>query len=368
MTLRKATRRAVQALGAIRAGASIFARSIGGRSQLVTPGGTLAPLPALTLPESKVAQIERRIFSGSPTQALGPLVDISEVIGALPKHVSSEAQLDRLQTRILRNLLIQPASAPTAVRARPESRLKQRVAASLAVALLCTGLVGASTAAKPGQIAYPVKLQVEAIRLAFAGDPIAKARVHLSMAEERIREIRSVPATPSSWLLVETIGRLDGTILAAYDYLRRVAPSSELNSSLVMMLRVLRTQEKLLATMLESAPPSAAPRLVESLSLAQHLIVSIEPRLNAPNIAESLEGIPSRTSTFMPSSTRNSAKKQSGVSVERAAGSSASYQGDQGDHPADEDESEGTGGQQSCPIQQTGTPLDILRNMICPKS
>jgi hypothetical protein len=68
-----------------------------------------------------------------------------------------------------------------------------RFASAALVALLCvTGTAFASSGALPGSVLYPVKRAVEQVRMSTTPSPEAKAKLQVSFAAERLKELQAV--------------------------------------------------------------------------------------------------------------------------------------------------------------------------------
>lgn len=78
------------------------------------------------------------------------------------------------------------------------SFIKTRAAVPAVLALVfllgTAGTVAASGKARPGDLLFPIDQAVEGVRLAFAGDDIARVELKRQFAEERMEELRSLLA------------------------------------------------------------------------------------------------------------------------------------------------------------------------------
>lgn len=93
------------------------------------------------------------------------------------------------------SLLYARASAGSNVRTLPRRRVRRRVAALAAAAMLILGGAGAGFAAEgtiPGDALYPVNRGMERIDLAFARSDGARAETHLAHAANRLDEIEGL--------------------------------------------------------------------------------------------------------------------------------------------------------------------------------
>ncbi|MBE0480790.1 MAG: DUF4382 domain-containing protein [Dehalococcoidia bacterium] len=130
--------------------------------------------------------------------------------------VPSAARL-RMRARVMDKW--SPQQAPT----RPIWRIPAMfprwaaVAASLIILLLLSGIgtVSAAGGAIPGDSLYPVKTGMESIRLAFAFSEMAKADVHIDLAERRAEEIARLAENERPELIEATALRLESHLQVA---------------------------------------------------------------------------------------------------------------------------------------------------------
>jgi hypothetical protein len=123
---------------------------------------------------------------------LKPLLETAMALEATPAVQPSAAFKQATRARLLR---LQP---PAHTGARQRTRWLalggnlQYAATALILVLLCLALTGgvtyAASTSLPGSTLYPVKRAVEQIELALATTPDSQARVHMALADQRLKE------------------------------------------------------------------------------------------------------------------------------------------------------------------------------------
>ena len=186
-----------------------------------------------------------------------------------------------------------------------QRRLAGAVATLLLLLVLGSGMVWASDGSLPGDPLYRVKLATEQVRLTFAFSSMSKARLHVTLAEERVNEMVQLAERDKVGRMEELVQRLAShlekvgglaplpipvPVLAPAPAPARVGLEDESQPKLVTApgvpgtapgrdieeLRALleasaQRNLSLLEGILEKAPPQAKPALGSSLErLRQH--------------------------------------------------------------------------------------------------
>jgi hypothetical protein len=147
----------------------------------------------------KLDNIIKRIFdSGDARQAaLQSDNPVYRTVARLSDKAAQPQLTSTAKAQMLQQVL---DSMPTAIipKTKPESNVLHpsfwsglaKIAAGFVVAMLVAGLVAvpASADSLPGDALYPVKRQVEAVQVAIAFAPEARAEIHLNQAQTRLDE------------------------------------------------------------------------------------------------------------------------------------------------------------------------------------
>lgn len=160
---------------------------------------------------------------------------------------------------------------PFKVLARPRRRTVKLVAITLGASYLVTaGMAAASQDARAGDALYPVKLQIEAIRIAFAGSDADKARTYIEIAWDRLGSLRSEGSMEPGDISI-TAGEMDGAGLHALRLSQRT--SGETQTGLLGDVLALANQEQRVLEAMLSQPSQPA---VQSLSQSYEVARKIE--------------------------------------------------------------------------------------------
>lgn len=366
MSFFRATWRVVRAMELSRQGDQTAARLEAGRqAPLVDIGEALASLPAPRLSRDGMARIEGRIHQqlfGSSlviqrfVDAKGRIVQLAEPVLNMPPPPppsSTDEQTAKWERESIVRLL-QP-QITTRVDEAPAKRGQGRKAlASVAAVTLLFSIGLSALRARPGSLTYPLKLQVEALRLSLAGEPLNKAGVYMAISATRLRELERIDAGTTPWLTVETLGRMDAATIASFELLRSAPHGFHRTALLTSLAGLVTKQEFVLNWMLSNrASDLTGARVLGSLALAGDLASSIRQLLGLQT-ASAEASIPSDVSRSFTSAA--SARTNTIVSSTHATDASAP-EGSPDQHSGDP----GTDG--DCPAPQV-VP-DGFRDILC---
>lgn len=136
--------------------------------------------------------------------------------------------------------------------------------------LLSATVAAASQRSRAGEMLYPVKLQIEAIRLATAGSSADKARTYMAIAADRLQTLRDLGSMEAGNISV-TAGEMDGAGLHALRLSQKASKRTQ--SDLLGDLLALASQEKAVLSVLIERPSQAA---IDSLARSYTVAGRIE--------------------------------------------------------------------------------------------
>lgn len=209
------------------------------------------------VPSEYFAGVDRRTLEAvSPVHAASALDDVHLVGEVVPLRPVS-AERNGSSARPVR-----------ASRLRRYYRGATRALASVAAAAVLTGATAAAAEkADVGDFLYPVKLQVEAVRLALAPSALGKAEVSLSIASDRLGALRRMNAAAPAEFAIVT-GEMDGAGLRALALLTRAHPQPRRTVLLGALYELARSEQIVLERLMWAAPPEAAASIVRSFEVA----------------------------------------------------------------------------------------------------
>lgn len=255
----------------------------------------LEPAP---LSQSQIARIEaaifERAFPDSPGQdAWSALSGDSgtvlkqtrpKVEGPVPKEVFRKGHL-RLTGEFL------PQVSPSALEiieldsserpevhepdASPAPAKRSRRAIKLAALsvgatyVLSATLAAASEGSRAGEMLYPVKLQIEAIRIAIAPSGQDKAMTYMEIAADRLAILRDLRRMDAGNISI-TAGEMDGAGLHALRLSER-APTKVRSGLLADLLALAEQEQRALETLISRPTQPAAESLAQSYQVAQRI-------------------------------------------------------------------------------------------------
>lgn len=168
-------------------------------------------------------------------------------------------------------------------KARGFYRSSARALASVAaVALLAGSTAAAAEDAHVGDFLYPVKLQMEMVRLSLAPSGLAKADVFISIAADRLAALRRMKDATPGELAIAT-GEMDGAGLGALELLRDARPQPRRADLLRTLYGLARSQQRLLETLLWVSPPEAALSIARSFEVARRIELTTGTLLALPS-------------------------------------------------------------------------------------
>lgn len=259
-----------------------------------------APRPSEPSPEA-VSRIERRVFAalfGESDDEAGSSprfsrLEISEqarprpvLEGPVPaeyfKGITSKALTEPQELHDFESVDLRPIGqvVPLTSTATPFDRaeatspairtglsVKKAVAALAVAAMLTGGTAFAAEFARPGSLIYPIKLQVEAVRLTMARSDISRAQVLITIGRDRVGMLGEMhDATPRELALA--IGELDGAGLGALDLLTAAPPGARRNALIDKLHTLALDHKAALEELSIVASPAAGPSIARSFEVA----------------------------------------------------------------------------------------------------
>ena len=153
----------------------------------------------------------------------------------------------------------------------PQVRLRMLATAAIVIGILGT-LIAGGHGALPGDSLYGMKLGVEQVRLAAAIDPFDKARVHLDIADARIREVLHAKEAGRTDAMRESLRRYTNAIVAVELELRS-GDLSDAQASQVLgdAADTLALQQEVLEELQPETPAAAEPELEAALDTLESI-------------------------------------------------------------------------------------------------
>jgi hypothetical protein len=153
----------------------------------------------------------------------------------------------------------------------PQLRVRMLATAAIVIGILGT-LIAGGHGALPGDSLYGMKLGVEQVRLAAAIDPFDKARVHLDIADARIREVVQAKEVGRTDAMRESLRRYTDAIVAVELELRS-GDLSDAQAAQVLgdAVDTLALQQEVLEEIQPETPAAAEPELTAALDTLESI-------------------------------------------------------------------------------------------------
>lgn len=154
----------------------------------------------------------------------------------------------------------------------PEHALA-RVLASVLIGIVVLGGAGGSVvyaaqSSLPGEFLYPVKTGVENVQLTLTTNPVAKANLHLDLAQQRVHEItRQIDL--SRHIDTQTINSVKQQLDSAVNELSTSNNTTAVDATLSRMSADTLNQQLELQQVLSKAPEASQPVLQQAINDAQ---------------------------------------------------------------------------------------------------
>lgn len=135
-------------------------------------------------------RMQQRGAAGSPPAGDDPLVNAAQWLAAAPRPEMKPGAKADLEARLLQQAQLQ---YPTSRTLRPDfSPILRWAVAACVVLIVMAGAAPVTLASVPGDILYPVKQSVEGLETRLAVTSEARAFLHLTHAERRLRELETL--------------------------------------------------------------------------------------------------------------------------------------------------------------------------------
>lgn len=133
--------------------------------------------------------------------------------------------------------------------------------------LVCSALIFATSAARPGALLHPLRTKIEAVRLFIAASPVAKANVYMRIAQNRLDSLSSISSDQPE-LMTQTLAQMSLATLHGLRLIEGADDGTARIDAVRRLDRLARAQSRTLIHLMRTWDPRIADALSSSYQVA----------------------------------------------------------------------------------------------------